>query len=65
MDIKVGETLKEMVEADLEAENESIDLCREIIKISVEENDPTTRLLTEKILGETEEHADRFKRMLE
>lgn len=65
MDIKVGKTLEEMVESDLKAENESIDLCREIIKISVEENDPTTRFLTEKILEETEEHADRFKRMLE
>ena len=65
MDIKVGKILKEMVELDLKAENESIDLCKEIIKIAAEENDPTTRLLTEEILKETEEHADTFKRMLE
>jgi len=65
MDIKVGKTLKEMVELDLKAETESIDLCKEIIKIAAEENDPTTRLLTEEILKETEEHADKFKRMLE
>ncbi len=65
MDIKVGKTLKEMVEADLKAENESIELCKGIIKIAVEEDDPTTRLLTEEILRETEEHADKFKRMLE
>ena len=65
MDIKVGKTLKEMVETDLKAENESIELCKRIIKIAIEENDPTTRLLTEKILEETEEHTDKFKRMLE
>jgi bacterioferritin len=65
MDIKVGKTLKEMVEADLKAENESIELCKGIIKMAVEEDDPTTRLLTEEILQETEEHADTFKRMLE
>ena len=65
MEITVGKTLKEMVEADLKAENESIELCKRIIKIAIEENDPTTRLLTEKILEETEEHADKFKRMLE
>ena len=65
MDIKVGKTLKEMAETDLKAENESIELCKGIIKMAIEENDPATRLLTEKILEETEEHADTFKRILE
>ncbi len=64
-EITVGKTLKEMVETDLKAENESIELCKGIIKIAIEENDPTTRLLTEEILQETEEHADKFKRILE
>ncbi len=41
MDINVGKTLKEMVEVDLKAENESIKLCKEIIKMAIEENDPT------------------------
>lgn len=64
LEIKVGITLKEMVEADLKAENESIEICKEIIKMATEEGDPATRLLVEKILEDTEEHADKFARML-
>ncbi len=52
------------MEADLQAENESIKLCQGIIKIAIEENDPTAGLLTEKFLEETEEHAGTFNRML-
>jgi bacterioferritin len=64
MEIKVGVTLKEMAEADLKAENESIKVCKEIIKMATEEGYPATRLLVEKILEDTEEHADKFTRML-
>ena len=52
-------------EADLKAENESIELCKGIIKMAIEEDDPTTWLLTEKILEETEDHANKFKKMSE
>ncbi len=53
-----------MLKADLDLENESIELCKEIIKLAIEEDDTTTRFLTEKILKETEEHADRYKLIL-
>ncbi len=64
MPITVGGTLKEMLEANLKAENESIELCKEIIKMAIEESDPGTRLLVEKILSETEEHAHKFRIIL-
>ncbi len=64
LEIRTGGTLKDMLKTDLDAENESVALCKEIIKLAIEENDPTTRLLTEKILKETEEHADRYKMIL-
>ncbi len=64
LEIRTGNTLKEMLNTDLEAENESVELCEEIIRLAIEENDPTTRLLTENILKETEEHADRYKLIL-
>ena len=64
MPITVGGTLKEMLEANLKAENESIELCKDIIKMAIEESDPGTRLLVEKILSETEEHAHKFRIIL-
>jgi bacterioferritin len=62
--IDVGGTLKHMLEADLAAENEAIEMYRGIIKLAAQESDPTTRLLFEKILSEEEDHADKFSTTL-
>lgn len=62
--IKVGGTLKEMLEADAKAEEEAIDLYKEIIKQSASEGDTTTRLLFEQILTDEEGHHDTFTTLL-
>jgi bacterioferritin len=62
--IKVGGTLKEMLEYDAKAEEEAIDLYKEIIKQASAEGDSTTRLLFEQILAEEEEHHDTFTTLL-
>jgi bacterioferritin len=62
--IKVGGTLKEMLEYDAKAEEEAIDLYKEIIKLAASEGDSTTRLLFEQILAEEEEHHDTFTTLL-
>ena len=62
--IKVGGSLKEMVEADLEAENEAIEMYRKIIDLASENEDSTTRLLFEEILTDEEEHKHTFTILL-
>ena len=62
--IKVGGSLEEMVEHDLEAENEAIELYKEIIAFASEKGDSTTRLLFEEILAEEEEHKHTFTILL-
>ncbi len=62
--IKVGGTMKEMLEADAAAEEEAIDLYKAIIKQAASENDSTTRLLFEEILAEEEKHHDQFTTLL-
>ncbi|MBM4087198.1 MAG: DUF892 family protein [Planctomycetes bacterium] len=62
--IKVGGTLKEMLEMDLAAEEEAIAMYKQIIKAADAAGDPTTRLMFEKILAEEEDHADTFSTIL-
>jgi len=62
--IKVGGTLKEMLEHDAKAEEEAIDLYKEIIKLAASEGDSTTRLLFEQILADEESHHDTFTTLL-
>jgi bacterioferritin len=62
--IKVGGTLKEMLEYDAKAEEEAIDLYKEIIKVAAAEGDSTTRLLFEQILADEEAHHDTFTTLL-
>ena len=62
--IKVGGTLKEMLEADAQAEVEAIDLYKAIIKQADSEGDSTTRLLFEQILADEESHHDTFTTLL-
>jgi len=62
--ITVVTSTKEMLEADARAEEEAIDLYKEIIKQAVSENDSTTRLLFEEILADEEKHHDTFMNLL-
>jgi len=62
--INVGGSLENMVEKDLDAENEAIELYREIIDLAAEKEDSTTRLLFEEILTEEEEHKHTFTILL-
>lgn len=62
--IKVGGTLREMLESDAKAEEEAIDLYKAVIKQAASENDSTTRLLFEQILADEESHHDTFTTLL-
>ncbi len=62
--IKVGGSMKEMLEADTKTEEEAIDMYKAIIKQAQSEGDTTTRLLFEQILAEEEDHHDTFTTLL-
>jgi bacterioferritin len=62
--IKVGGSITEMLEADARAEEEAIELYKEIIKLAQAEGDSTTRLLFEQILADEEDHHDKFTTLL-
>jgi bacterioferritin len=62
--IKVGGTLKEMLQYDAKAEEEAIDLYKKIIMQASTEGDSTTRLLFEQILADEEDHHDTFTTLL-
>lgn len=62
--IEVGGSLEEMAEADLKAENEAIEMYKEIIELADRKEDSTTRLLFEEILMEEEEHKHTFTILL-
>jgi bacterioferritin len=62
--IKVGGSVREMLEVDAKAEEEAIVLYKEIIKQASSEGDTTTRLLFEQILAEEEDHHDTFTTLL-
>ena len=63
--IKVGGTLEEMVEFDMQAEVEAVEMYKEAIQIAIEVKDPVTRLMYEEILETEEEHWKTFKDLLE
>ena len=62
--IKVGGTLKKMVQDDLELEYQAIRLYKGQIEVAKEMGDTTTRLMLEKILTTEEEHADKWETVL-
>lgn len=62
--IKVGGSLREMVEDDLRLEDEAIEMYRKIIEVAAREEDSTTRLLFEEILSAEEEHKHTFSILL-
>jgi len=59
-----GTTLKDMVKEDLIAERIAIESYREFIRY-VENRDPTTRRMLERILAQEEEHADEMSDLLD
>lgn len=63
--IFVGDTLKEMIEADKKAEEEAIQLYKEIIDLARKEGDETTNRLFRQILADEEDHHDTFVSLLE
>ncbi len=62
--IMVGSSLKEMIENDLKAEDEALELYAEIIKLAASKEDSTTRLLFEEIMSNEEEHKHTFTILL-
>jgi len=61
----IGESLKEMLEADKKAEEGAIALYKKTIELARKEGDITTAKLFEKILQDEEEHHDTFSGLLE
>ncbi len=58
--ITVGEDLWEMIDNDIKAELDAIEMYKGIMKIAEDEGDPTTRFIFEQILEQEEEHHDLF-----
>ncbi len=63
--IKVGESLKEFLELDVQAEVEAIQMYKDIIELANKEGDVSTGFMFKEILEEEEEHHDLFTTMLE
>ena len=60
-----GGSLKEMIEADMKAEEEAIIMYKEIIEIAMKEGDETTAHMFREILSDEEDHHDTFESILE
>ena len=63
--VKVDGDLRRMLEDDLKAENEAVEIYRNLVKLARKEGDPVTLRLVEDILGETEEHAHKLAAILD
>jgi bacterioferritin len=63
--IFIGDTLKQMLEADKKAEEEAIAMYRKILQVARKEGDDTTEFLFNKVLSDEEEHHDLFTSLLE
>ena len=63
--IKVEGDLLAMLKGDLKAEEDAVELYRNLVKLARKEDDPVTLRLVEDILGETEEHAHKLAAILE
>jgi bacterioferritin len=58
--INVGKSLWQMVDNDIKAEVEAIEMYKKIEKLADAEKDPTTRFIFESILEDEEDHHDFF-----
>ena len=63
--IFVGETLKQMIERDAQAEAGAIALYQKIVDMARKEGDETTNRLLREILQQEEDHHDTFTTLLE
>jgi len=63
--IKVGGTLKKMVQDDLDGEYTAIKTYKSQVKMCEEIGDTTTRLMLEEILTDEEDHADTWETVLQ
>jgi len=63
--IKVGGTLKKMVQDDLDGEYMAIKTYKSHVKMCEEIGDTTTRLMLEEILSDEEDHADTWETVLQ
>ena len=63
--INVGGELWEMVDLDIKAELEAIELYKKIENVADAEKDPTTRFIFESILEDEEDHHDFFTSLKE
>ncbi len=64
-EIHVGQNLKQMILADVKAEEEAMILYNAIINLARKEKDETTKFLFLDILKDEEEHHDTFTSLLE
>ncbi|HEX2987389.1 MAG TPA: ferritin-like domain-containing protein [Chloroflexota bacterium] len=62
--IMQGGSLQKMIEDDLKAEQEAVDMYSEAVRIATEVNDPVTRLMYEEILDAEEDHRKIFGDLL-
>ncbi|MCE5192455.1 MAG: ferritin-like domain-containing protein [Candidatus Cryosericum sp.] len=63
--ITVGQSLKDMLAADIKAEEMTIKLYKDIIALAAKEEDPTTAHIFTEILEDEEEHLDTFQSLAE
>jgi bacterioferritin len=63
--IHVGESLRDFLEYDVQAEIEAVEMYRKIIALATKEGDVTTAFIFKEILEDEEEHHDIFTTMLE
>jgi len=63
--IKVGDKLPEMLDFDVKAEVEAINMYKEIMVLAEKEGDVATKEIFEEIEAEEEEHHDFFTSLLE
>jgi len=63
--IKVGETLKEMIQQDIKDEEGAITLYKKILQIARQQDDYVTRRLFRQILADEEGHHDTFTTLAE
>jgi bacterioferritin len=61
----VGESMKDFLELDTQAEVEAIEMYKGIIELAQKEGDVTTAFIFKEILEDEEEHHDLFTTMLE
>ncbi|MBU1157751.1 MAG: ferritin [Candidatus Thermoplasmatota archaeon] len=63
--ISVGDELWQMIDFDIKAEEDAIELYKKIQKVAEAEGDPTTRFIFEAILEDEENHHDFFTSLKE